>query len=325
MVKYIGEITEQVPIVEQEELGKRINSIFGKNQDVQGISVLSNEKPVGLVMRSHFYKNLGTQYGYVIYTRRPIKLIMDTQPLIVDYYKSITEVSNKAMNREQSRIYDYIMIIRNSKYYGIVSIKKLLTTFSEIQINAAKYSNPLSGLPGNKLIQEKLNYILNQNKYSILYFDLDNFKPFNDIYGFNRGDDILKLTANIINKYVILNGKKDYFLGHVGGDDFVALLTDNNYTTICENIIAEFDKKSKELFDEKHRLQGYYYTQNRHGLKEKYPLVTISIAVITNEYCKFNNINELSELAAKIKKACKKHNYSCYLTNTNYHKEKEAN
>ena len=151
---------------------------------------------------------------------RPITLVMDNHPLIVDFKTNIDVVSKVAMTRSDESLYDYIIVTKNSLYYGVVTVKDLLEKTTQLEVNYAKHLNPLSGLPGNILIEIKLGeYIANSSPFTILYIDIDNFKAFNDNYGFENGDKMLLHLARIITRCVS-KFHQDSFLGHIGGDDY---------------------------------------------------------------------------------------------------------
>ena len=156
-------------------------------------------------------------------------------------------------------------------YYTIMNIMKLL--------NRNRMVSPLTGLPGNVQIQAEMKKRLtNKEKYAMMYIDLDNFKAYNDTYGFSNGDEIIKFTARLISKYVMKNDEN--FVGHIGGDDFVAIVEDEDYEKICQNIIAEFDKCIEKFFTKEDVERGYIEVENRKGIMEQFPLTTISVGVV---------------------------------------------
>ncbi|HLU23830.1 MAG TPA: GGDEF domain-containing protein [Bacillaceae bacterium] len=312
LVTYIGEIAEQVPCISPKTLSKTVDKIFSENSKILGVVTISNDVPLSLISRADFYEKMGNLYGYNLYMGRPIEIIANNEPLIVDYFQSITDVSKLAMERKEEDLYDYIIVTKENKYIGIVSIQRLLMKLVEVQVEFASYLNPLTRLPGNHNIEKKLKETIYEEKYSVLYIDLDNFKSYNDTYGFKKGDKLLKFTANMLKTICDNNGM---FLGHIGGDDFVAVIDHNEYEEICQSIIEDFDEKVKQFYDEEHLSQKYVIVENRKGDIEKVPLVSLSIAVVTNKYDSFSNTEELSACTARVKKSCKKRKGSCWLDN----------
>lgn len=151
-------------------------------------------------------------------------------------------VAKLAMMRDSERLYDFIAVTKNDQYYGIVTVKELLEKSMEIQINFAKHLNPLTELPGNVLVEQQLDYCVEATKhYGVLYLDLDNFKPYNDVYGFEKGDQVLTLTADILKEIVLTH----HFTGHIGGDDFIVVAPAEYCVQYCEKIIEAFDTSIK--------------------------------------------------------------------------------
>lgn len=313
MASNIGDIVETVPCISQHTKSKEVDKIFSDNPKLQGIVVASNYIPVALITRTHFYQSLGTLYGYNLYMGRSIHLLAKEKPLIVDYMKPITEVSKLAMERKEENLYDYVIVTKENKFMGTVSIQKLLMKLVEVQVEFASFLNPLSGLPGNHLITAKLNEIIELGKYSIIYFDLDNFKSYNDTYGFKKGDDLIQATTNLLTRAI---NRNDSFLGHIGGDDFIAVFNHYDYEIPCKTIIEDFDKLIKNFYKNEHLSKQFVMTENRLGIKEKIPLVSLSVAIVTNKNQQFKNVEEVAEYAAIIKKKCKKIKGSCCLVNT---------
>lgn len=312
MAVYIGDISEPVPCISLNGISKEVDKIFSDNTKLHGVVVVNGEAPIALVTRTHFYQKMGSLYGYNLYMGRSIELIANKEPLIVDYFQSITEVSRLAMERKEEVRYDYVIVTKEDKYIGIVSIQRLLMKLVEVQTEFASLLNPLTRLPGNHIIEDKLKEIINKDTFSILYFDLDHFKAYNDTYGFKKGDKVLQAMADLLKRTFEKTG---VFLGHIGGDDFIAVLNDYDFQSSCESIIKDFNRSMKRFYHSTHLSQDYVITENRQGVKEKIALVSLSVAVVTNQFQPFQNVEELVEYAAIVKKRCKKIKGSCCLVN----------
>ena len=165
----------------------------------------------------------------------------------------------------------------------------------------------MTGLPGNVQIQAEIKKrLLNKDDFIMLYLDLDNFKAYNDIYGFLNGDEIIKFTAKTIVRNIEGLTKGDSFVGHIGGDDFVAIVSgEDDYENICQNIIAEFDKEVVKFFNEDDIERGYLEVPNRKGIIEEFPLTTISIGVVVADTGRFHNVLEIGEVGAQVKHLAK--------------------
>jgi DNA-binding response OmpR family regulator len=163
--------------------------------------------------------------------------------------------------------------------------------------------NQLTHLPGNTLIMEELRRrVADGQPFAMLYIDLDHFKVFNDTYGFARGDRAIVLLAQIIQRVVNSVGEGSDFIGHVGGDDFAVLTRPERYQAICEQLIASFDDEIRTLYDRDDLERGYLWGTDRHGILRSFPVMSVTIAVVTNRNRRFLSADEVSEVAAALKK-----------------------
>ncbi|MBR2787012.1 MAG: diguanylate cyclase [Clostridia bacterium] len=192
-------------------------------------------------------------------------------------------------------------------YYTIVNIVRLL------YINRAV--SPLTGLQGNVQIQAEMKKrLMNNEKFVMLYLDLDNFKAYNDVYGFIKGDEVIKFTAKTISKNVHEIDENKGFVGHIGGDDFIAIISNNNFEELCQNIILDFDYNVLDFYTQEHIEKGYIEVENRKGYMEQFPIVSISIGVVEVEN-NFHNILEIGEVGAQVKHLSKSILGSAYVVN----------
>ena len=183
-------------------------------------------------------------------------------------------------------------------YYTIKNIDRLLKTNRRI--------SPLTGLPGNVQIHAELKKrIAKKEEFSVLYIDLDNFKAYNDVYGFLKGDEIIEYTAQVILRCIHGRYLENAFVGHIGGDDFIAIVPTLNVDEICQTIIANFDHDVIKYFTEDDIDRGYIEVANRKGIMEQFPLTSISIGAVVAEKGRFSNILEIGEVGAQIKHTAK--------------------
>jgi diguanylate cyclase (GGDEF)-like protein len=310
MAGLIGEIAELVPTVHALASNQQIDGLFKQDMKCSGIVVVEKDVPIGLVTRTNFYQKLGSLYGYNLYIGKSIDLLMNSHILIVDYTTSIIEVSKLAMQREEEELYDYVIITKYGLFFGVVSISRLLMKFAEVQTQIASYLNPLTGLPGNLLIDEQLNDLLEKEAFTVLYIDIDYFKTYNDIYGFTKGDQVIKATASLLQG--ILKEAKG-FLGHIGGDDFLVILYHYDYEKCCHSIIQKFDQLLPTFYSQEHLEQKFVFSEDRSGIERKIPLLSLSISVVTNQERTFFQKDEIVHQATEIKRICKSTPGSCYL------------
>ncbi|MBU9674429.1 GGDEF domain-containing protein [Planococcus sp. CP5-4] len=307
---YIGEIAQEIMCVSFDTTCEKVDMLFQEDPKLQGLVVTEDELSAGLITRTNFYQKMGTRYGYNLFLKRPVKLLANNSPLIVDYFTSVIEVSKQAMGRRDEEVYDDVIVRKDNAIYGVVSIKELLLKGADIQANVARYLNPLTLLPGNYIIDEKLkNLFRHSSNFTFLYIDLDRFKPYNDLYGFRKGDEFLQFTATTLKECF---SAPDCFIGHVGGDDFVVILNHFDFENYCQDVIKTFDNKVQYFYSKEHYAQKTAYGENRFGKMEAIPLVSISIAIVKNDYDRFRNAEELVAEATRLKKICKVKSGSCY-------------
>lgn len=312
---HIGDIAQQTSSVDIETPTGQVVELFNNSKDFNVLTVLDSGKPVGLVMRDKLFAKLSNQYGFALYCKRPIKLLMNNQPLIVEWDTTIDIVSQLSMQRNDDNLYDAVIICQNGNYIGTISIQQLLDVITNLKLEFARVSNPLTNLPGIPIIEAKIsNRISNADEYAVIYIDLDDFKSFNDRYGFERGNIALKITSNILSNAVVQYGTKNDLLGHIGGDDFVIITCPSKVKVLCEYVIKSFSKKIPRLYDKQDRVNGYIHTIDRSGLEIQVPIMTISMAVIEGRLGNPASLEELSRLAADLKKKAKRITGSVFIT-----------
>ena len=193
-------------------------------------------------------------------------------------------------------------------YYTICNITTLLYINRKV--------SPLTSLPGNVQIQAEMKKRLSKREFFVmLYIDLDNFKAYNDVYGFSNGDEIIKFTARTIINNVHKKDEDNNFIGHIGGDDFIAIVEDKDYEEICQNIIAEFDKGVQKYFTKEDLQKGYLEVANRKGITEQFPITSISIGAVEVDEGRFYNTLEIGEVGAQVKHLSKTVPGSSYVIN----------
>ena len=179
-------------------------------------------------------------------------------------------------------------------------VSRVRNTLKRIDRN--RWANPLTGLRGNIEIEREIQQRIAAGQvFTVVYADIDNFKAYNDVYGYACGDRAIKMTADIIVENVKRFGNADDFVGHIGGDDFLIISTPERAVTIAEGIIADFDVKTKKLYQPRDVERGYVVTINRGKEDVKVPLITISLVLVTNKHRELVSHRHISEIAAALK------------------------
>ncbi len=177
----------------------------------------------------------------------------------------------------------------------------------------AKGANPLSGLPGNNVIVTKIERMIHDKKvFAVIYGDLDNFKAYNDKYGFSKGDDAILYTRDCFLDAAKRFGNESTFVGHEGGDDFVVVTGYENWEEVSKAITTAFDENVKQFYNEADAKSGFIESLDRQGRRMRFPLMTISLAVASNHYRPIEDHRAIVSIAAEMKKYVKKMEGSCY-------------
>ncbi len=306
---YVSNITASQPAFSPAMNTMQIYEYLQKDRSLPGVCVVEDGEVRGVVTRDELYKRLSGQYGYTLFSKKPVSAVMSTSFLQVDASESIESVSKKAMARGYENLYDFITVTRDGKYLGIVTVKDLLEKSFQAELYNAIHLNPLSRLPGNVLIESELEKCIDcPYEYTVLYFDINNFKAYNDVYGFENGDRLLKCFTQILKSLI---PQDRFFLGHIGGDDFMAIVSDMDVERLCSSVISEFDEAARLFYSINDLDRGYIIARNRHGIEEVFPMLSLSIAAVSNRG--FNSVTALSERMAELKKTCKQRPGSNYI------------
>ena len=168
---------------------------------------------------------------------------------------------------------------------------------------AQRHSNPLTGLPGNPAIAAEVDRRLEQTRpFAFLYVDMDDFKAYNDFYSYRAGDEVIRLLARVLTAAVDEHGNPDDLVGHVGGDDFVVVTTPDRADTIAEAVVAGFDGQILDYYQPRDRERGYVEIENRQGKRERFPLVSVTIALVASDECNIEHVAQLNDVVAELKR-----------------------
>ncbi len=286
-----------------------VYNIFKENPDLFGLCVVEDGVPLGIITYEKLALKMSGHYGYSLYQNKPISEIMCRDFLAVDSLTSISTVSYQAMSRMKEYLYDFIVVTEQGKYIGTVTIKDLLQKAMEIEVNNAKHQNPLSGLPGNVIVEQQLSRCIKGNgNYSVAYIDIDNFKAYNDVYGFENGDLVIKFLADILRN----NIPRGHFIGHIGGDDYVVIIYDQVTEEYFTGISEQFRQEVLRFYSPGDMKRGYITATSRRGESEQYPLLTVTIVVTNNAGNHWNNVYEMTEALAKQKRKAKQKKLSAF-------------
>lgn len=299
----INAILEDAPSFSLESHNEEVFQMFEKNPQFSVVAVTNNKVPVGLINRSVFINRIARPYQRELYGKKSCSTFMDPEPLVVDKNISIQELS-RLLAEDQRHVSLGFIFTENGHYLGVGTSQKLIHEITEMQIQSARYANPLTGLPGNTPIDEHIDALLASGEtFCVCYFDLDHFKPFNDVYGFSMGDAMIQMTAKVVSEQC--DHALD-FVGHIGGDDFIALFRSPDWEARCRAMLEKFGVDAMSFFEPQDAERGGYVAENRRGEKEFHKLTSISIGAVPVKPGVFKSHHDIAVVAAESKKMAKK-------------------
>jgi len=267
--------------------------VFEAKDGVEGLEKVHRSSPDLVILDYKMPKMDGHEVCQILKK----DILLRHMPIIMLTGKGETQDKIKGINAGAD---DYL--VKPFEPQELVARIKMIVRRSTRDLDA----NPLSRLPGNVTIMNELEAIINSDKlFAICYLDLDKFKAFNDTYGFEHGDEVIRETARIILTNVHEIGNKDDFVGHIGGDDFVVLTTVDKAEPICNKIIEDFDNASPQFYNQEDRKRGFIIAKDRQGNEWQVPIISISIGIVTNEHRTIHHVAEIGEIGAELKKLAK--------------------
>ncbi|NMM28458.1 MAG: GGDEF domain-containing protein [Glaciimonas sp.] len=297
-------LLQQLPTVAPDMRNNQVYEMFLAQPALQIIPVVEDGKPLGLITRENLIERFSKLYQRELYGKKPCSGFMDRNPLIVDRDTSLQELSNIIVKADRQQFTNGFIITEKGHYLGMGTGQDFVREITQLQINAARYANPLTLLPGNVPINEHIEHLLNSGShFYACYCDLDHFKPFNDAYGYQRGDDVIQSTSQILVDKV--DPELDW-VGHIGGDDFIVLLQSDNWQARCDAILQQFACMIQSYYSIEDRQRGGYLSEDRQGVKVFCPLISLSIGIVKVEPGKFYSHHQISTAIAEAKKQAKK-------------------
>jgi diguanylate cyclase (GGDEF)-like protein len=277
---------------------------FNANPALRIIPVVKSATPLGLINRYQFIDRFAKPFQRELHGKKPCGDLIQGEPLLVEKNMPIEELSHFLVEADSRHFADGFIITENGRYLGVASGQDLLRELTQMQLEAARYANPLTLLPGNVPINEHIERLLQANTpFVACYCDLDHFKPFNDTYSYRKGDEMIQLTGRILNW--ACDPKLD-FIGHIGGDDFILLMQSRDWKTRCEQALRSFEQAAELMFKEEHLVAGGYRSEGRDGIVKFHPLTSLSIGATLVPPGYFLSHHEVSAAMTDAKKMAKK-------------------
>ena len=279
---------------------------FRAQANLNSLAVLdAQQQPVGIIHRHSLSEALLKPFATDLFARKPISRLMSTDFLAVDLGQSLQQVSRLLTSRARQRIEEDFIITQQGRYRGLGRVIDVLKLITELKIQQARHANPLTLLPGNVPIQQCLSRLLQQGRdAAVCYVDIDSFKPFNDLYGYAKGDEVLLCLAQCLNERV---DPSCDFVGHIGGDDFMLVLGSADWRRRIQLLLEDFQGQCRRFYQDDHLQAGCFVAHNRQGQREEFPLLSLSVGVVQLQAGACANLDaaQLASLASEAKRHAK--------------------
>ena len=301
-VNDLGALLNEQPAVTHNTPTAAVLEAFRRQANLNSLAVLDDRgQPCGIVHRHSLSDALLKPFATDLFARKPISRLMSDDFLAVELNQSLQQVSRLITSRARQRIEEDFIITLNGNYMGLGRVIDVLKLITELKIQQARYANPLTLLPGNVPIQQCLTRLLQQRQESVIcYVDIDSFKPFNDIYGYGRGDEVLLCLAQCLNERI--DPSRD-FVGHIGGDDFLLVLGPDDWRKRLTQLLNDFQTHCRRFYRPEHLEAGCFTALNRQGVRQEFALLSLSIGVVhlRSEACGELDASQLAEMASQAK------------------------
>ena len=269
------------------------------------VPVVEAGKPVGVISRFGLIDRFARPYWRELFGKKSCATLMNAAPVIVEASTGVQEIGWRMSALEADHeLAEGIIVVQDGIFLGMCSGLGLLRELSDMQLKAARYANPLTQLPGNVPITQHTERLLEAGlDFCVCHADLDSFKPFNDIYGYRKGDEMIQLVATILSAAA---DARDDLVGHIGGDDYIVVFQSADWRARVESVLAEFDNARLALFSPEDIARGGFAALDRRGQQQFYPLTSLSIGAVAIEGDTTTTAHEVAARAGEAKSQAKK-------------------
>lgn len=297
-------LMQAVPPILAEASNDTVIARFEADPELDVLPVVNDGLPIGMINRHSLIDRFARPFRKELFGRKSCQLFMDPAPLVVDAGATIQELAMMLSLAPRHYMFDGFIVTRDGRYAGIGSAHDLMATITEMQINAARYANPLTQLPGNVPINERIDALLTSaTPFVAAYVDIDNFKPFNDTFGYRRGDDVIQALARLL---VEIADERSDFVGHIGGDDFFVLFRSADWEARCQQLVSRFNEAIQGVSGSEEGDRGGYMAESRRGEYSFQALPSLSVGAVRVEAGDCESHREVAAAAAAAKKQAKK-------------------
>ena len=282
---------------------EEIAEFFLHHAEADLLPIVDKGKVRGMVWRHDFMNVYASRFGRDLHGRKPIHKFMDRNPIVVDADLHVETLSRIITDRNNSAHHHAFIVTESGSYLGVGQTLDLLRTITDMQVRNARHANPLTLLPGNVPLSDTAQELLDEKKgFTACYVDIDNFKAFNDSYGYKKGDNVILIVADLLRDHV---GDDLDFVGHIGGDDFMVLFQARDWQSRCQAILADFERRVQGFYHQDDLARGGIEVADRTGTHRFFPVMSLSIGAVPAPPGRFADQQALSDVASEVKKQAK--------------------
>lgn len=294
--------TDIQPITFNETLENALERLQSE-PGIFALPVVDDGKPLGLLHKWRVLETFSTPYGRALYEKHRVTQMLSADALVVDFDTPLEGVSQQLIEEDTHYLKQHFIVTRDERYVGLGSTRSLLQKITAKKIEKARYANPLTMLPGNVPIQQELSARAGKKQpFSIIYFDINMFKPLNDQLGYRVGDQIILLLAELLTKSFHEDGD---FVGHIGGDDFVVMSASSMAVNRANTVQTEFVSQTRRFYTDDILRDGFVESDDRNGRIDRFPLVSLSAGIVMTSKGDTHTPEQLSDAASEAKKKAK--------------------
>jgi diguanylate cyclase (GGDEF)-like protein len=300
----------EAPSLGLEASNDDVARLFQSRADLHAVALTVEGRPVAIINRREFMDRYATLYFREVLGRKNCAAHANFAPRLIERNHDVGALAAILTSQDQRYLADGFVVVDQGRYVGLGTGDQLVRSVTEARLEAARHANSLTLLPGNIPTSQHIQRLLDSGAaFTVCHADINDFKPFNDQYGYWRGDEVIRRLAQLAVAHA--DPQRD-FVGHVGGDDFLLLFQSDDWKRRCHLIVREFAALTQSLYPDSDRRAGGMHAQDRHGVTRFFPCVSLSIGALCIEGGEFRDADEVAAQAALAKHHAKTQGVGLY-------------
>ena len=300
----VGSIVKRSEDIDTSTLVNQALERFEERRDLRCLAVTEHGRPVGMVTRQQLMSLYASRYGRDLFGRRRVSEIMLHDFVQVSVEATLDEISER-ITRDYNEVPEQDLLVTDvdGTFLGTVSFLQLLKAITQLQVRSARYANPLTQLPGSVPINERIDHLLLKGEtFHVAYADVDNFKPYNDVYGYALGDDVIRTLGRILAEEAATTD----LVGHIGGDDFILVMLSEDWDVRCRRMLRRFADETPRFYRAEDREAGGIQSVDRRGNVTFFPFLSLSVGITEVTPYAHGSHQEVASIASEVKHQAKR-------------------